>query len=61
MEAGEQVAELIEPHSGETTPVVASVSGLLFARTQYRYVQRGMNLAKIAGSKAWRSGKLLSD
>ncbi len=61
VEAGEQVAELIEPHSGDTTPVVASVSGLLFARTQYRYVQRGMNLAKIAGSKAWRSGKLLSD
>ncbi|MBV1774512.1 succinylglutamate desuccinylase/aspartoacylase family protein [Burkholderiaceae bacterium DAT-1] len=58
--AGEQVAELIDPLTGHSTPVLASVSGVLFARVARRYASRGMRLAKIAGKTAYRSGKLLS-
>ena len=56
----ELIAELIDPLTGERTEIRATVAGKLFARTAFRYVHSGMNLAKIAGAKAFRSGKLLS-
>ncbi len=60
VQAGEPIGELVDPASGEATPVVATVSGKLFARMAHRYAQRGTTLAKIAGAVAYRSGKLLS-
>ncbi|MES2072788.1 MAG: succinylglutamate desuccinylase/aspartoacylase family protein [Pseudomonadota bacterium] len=57
---GEAIGELVDPLSGEAAPVIATVSGTLFARIAHRYVQRGTTLAKIAGKVAYRSGKLLS-
>ena len=59
--AGETIAEIIDPLSGQSSAVCASVSGRLFARTAFRYAQRNMDLAKIAGAVAYRSGKLLSE
>jgi hypothetical protein len=58
--AGELVAELIDPLTDAVTPLHASVSGLLFARVARRWASRGMRVAKIAGARAYRSGKLLS-
>ncbi|MES2106052.1 MAG: succinylglutamate desuccinylase/aspartoacylase family protein [Pseudomonadota bacterium] len=58
--SGETIGELIDPLSGEATPVTATVSGKLFARIAHRYVHRGTTVAKIAGEVAYRSGKLLS-
>lgn len=58
--AGDLVAELVDPVSGETTQLKAGVDGVLFTRLAHRYVIRGMNVAKIAGVKAFRSGSLLS-
>lgn len=60
VEAGELVAELVDPLSDERVPLNARVSGRCFARTARRYASRGMRLAKIAGREAYRSGKLLS-
>jgi predicted deacylase len=60
VEAGELVAELIDPLTDTRTPLHAQVSGRCFARTSRRYASRGMRLAKIAGAVAYRSGKLLS-
>jgi predicted deacylase len=60
IKAGEAVADLIDPVSGHTTPLRASVDGVLFARLSHRYVIRGMNVAKVAGATAFRAGKLLS-
>ena len=57
---GDVVVELVNPYTNERHPVRASVAGKLFARTAYRYVQRGWDLAKIAGPVAFRTGKLLS-
>lgn len=58
--AGDRVAEIVDPHTDQRTPIVASVEGLLFARVARRWATRGMRLAKIAGAVPFRSGKLLS-
>jgi len=60
VEAGELVAEIIDPLTDARTPLNATVSGRCFARSARRYASRGMRLAKIAGTKPFRSGKLLS-
>ncbi|MBV8035390.1 M14 family metallopeptidase [Roseateles sp.] len=60
VEAGELVAEIIDPLTDARTALHASVSGRCFARSARRYATRGMRLAKIAGAKPFRSGKLLS-
>jgi uncharacterized protein len=60
IEIGDLVVELVDPYTNERHQVRASVAGKLFARTAYRYVQRGWDLAKIAGPVAFRTGKLLS-
>jgi predicted deacylase len=60
LEAGATVADLIDPVSGAVTPVRTSVPGVFFARTAHRHLLRGMAIGKIAGAKAFRAGKLLS-
>ncbi|SFG84638.1 hypothetical protein SAMN05518865_12039 [Duganella sp. CF458] len=58
--AGEVIADLIDPVSGDTTHLKSEVDGVLFTRLSHRYIIRGMNVAKIAGNKPFRSGSLLS-
>ena len=60
LEAGATVADLIDPVSGAVTPIRTSVPGVFFARTAHRHLLRGMAIGKIAGAKAFRAGKLLS-
>jgi len=60
VQAGEPIAELLDPLTDQTTPLLAGVTGTLFARVARRYASRGMRVAKIAGQQAYRSGKLLS-
>lgn len=60
VEAGEAIAELVEPVSGKTTRLCAQRGGVFFARTAHRHLLRGMQVAKLAGATAWRKGKLLS-
>ena len=57
---GDVVADLIDPVSGDTTHLKSEVDGVLFTRLSHRYIIRGMNVAKIAGAKPFRSGSLLS-
>jgi uncharacterized protein len=58
--AGEAIGDLVDPIAGTTTPLLASVSGILFARISRRYVHAGTSVAKIAGTVPFRSGNLLS-
>jgi len=58
--AGEVVADLVDPVTGETTHLKSEVDGVVFTRLAHRYIIRGMNVAKIAGAKPFRSGSLLS-
>lgn len=60
VQAGDAIADLIDPVSGETTVVRASVAGVFFARSAHRHVLRGMNIGKVAGATAYRAGDLLS-
>ena len=59
MEAGQLVAEIIDPVAGTSTPVRAEVAGVLYARTYDRYVLPHDDLANIAGAVAYRTGNLL--
>jgi hypothetical protein len=59
-QAGEPLAELIDPVSGQVTQLCSAVDGLLFARELQRWAQAGQSVAKVAGSQILRSGKLLS-
>jgi len=58
--SGDTVAHLIDPVSGDRTPVRARTSGLLFARASSRWASAGKRIGKIAGAEIIRSGKLLS-
>lgn len=58
--AGESIGDLLDPGTGSLTPLLASVSGVLFARVSRRYVRAGISVAKIAGHEPFRTGNLLS-
>lgn len=60
LEAGEPIADLVDPVNGKTSQLCAARPGVFFARTAHRHVLRGMNVGKLAGEKAYRAGKLLS-
>lgn len=59
LQAGELVAEVIDPISGITQRVVAGVAGVFYARIRDRYVTVGGELGKIAGATPFRTGELL--
>ncbi|MBY0574917.1 MAG: succinylglutamate desuccinylase/aspartoacylase family protein [Undibacterium sp.] len=58
--AGESIGDLVDPISGQVTPLISSVAGVLYARVARRYAHYGMQVAKVAGAIAYRSGNLLS-
>lgn len=58
--AGEPIADIVNPVSGQVTTVAASRPGLLFASTAHRHLLRGMHVCKVAGMESFRSGSLLS-
>ena len=60
IDAGDAIADLIDPVSGKVTTLRTTVAGVFFARTAHRHLLRGMAVGKIAGAKAFRAGKLLS-
>ena len=58
--AGESIGDLLDPTTGVLSPMLATVSGVLFARVSRRYVRAGVSVAKIAGLEPFRTGNLLS-
>jgi uncharacterized protein len=60
VKAGDAVADIVNPVTGETSAVRAGRDGLLFASTAHRHLLRGMHVCKIAGTTPFRSGSLLS-
>jgi predicted deacylase len=60
VKAGEILAEIIDPLSGQATAVPAPCDGVFFARAATRYATLGRRLGKVAGQTARRSGHLLS-
>ena len=60
LEAGQQIAEIIDPISDRVTPIHTLNPGLLYARSLRRMATAGMVIAHVAGTEAYRSGYLLS-
>lgn len=60
VQAGQLIAELIDPFSGAVSAICAPVDGLFFARDNRRFAVTGMSIGKVAGRNALRQGKLLS-
>jgi predicted deacylase len=60
VKAGDVIADIIDPHTGAVVAATAGSDGVMFARISSRFVTQGMRLAKVAGTTAKRTGKLLS-
>lgn len=60
LQAGELIAEVIDPLNDRVTPVCNTQPGLLYARSLRRMATAGMVIAHVAGREAYRSGYLLS-
>ena len=60
LEAGQLIAEVIDPITDRVTPVHCQKAGLLYARSLRRMATAGMVIGHVAGTEAYRSGYLLS-
>lgn len=60
VEAGQLIAEIIDPILDHVTPIHCHHAGLLYARSLRRMATAGMVIAHVAGLEAYRSGYLLS-
>jgi predicted deacylase len=60
IEAGEHIADIVDPATGAVTPVTSASAGVLYARVSGRFAAAGGRLGKVAGAALQRSGKLLS-
>ncbi len=60
LEAGQKIAEIIDPITDQVTPVHCTTAGLMYVRSLRRMATAGMVIAHVAGAEAYRSGYLLS-
>lgn len=60
LQAGDVVADVVDPLSGAVTPLTTCTQGLLFTREAQRFITAGRPLVKVAGVEIVRSGKLSS-
>jgi len=58
---GDPLFEVIDPLTDRHSIVRASTDGILYARERLRFAQPGLWLAKVAGTRPIRQGRLLSD
>jgi len=61
LEAGQLIAEIIDPLSDRVTAIRNSQPGLLYARSVRRMATAGMVIAHVAGEQVCRSGYLLGN
>jgi hypothetical protein len=57
----ELLAEIVDPLSGNVTPLQSPTDGVLYARESRRFVAAGTPVCKVAGREAVRGGRLLLD
>lgn len=60
IEAGQEVADIVDPLTDRVVTLKSSVSGVLYARQVVRFATAGMEVARIAGATPIRTGSLLS-
>jgi len=59
VQAGDALADIVNPVSGQVSTLRCTQSGVLFASTAHRHLLRGMHVCKVAGEVANRTGNLL--
>jgi predicted deacylase len=57
--AGEVVADIVDPLTGDAHPAVSATDGIMFARILLRFASTGQRIAKVAGRTSTRTGNLL--
>lgn len=62
VEAGDRLGEILDPLTGQRTPLISRASGIVFARAGHPLARPGMPAAKVAGPVplAHRMGHLLT-
>jgi uncharacterized protein len=60
VQAGDAIADIVNPDTGAITTLRCASSGVMYARCSTRWAHAGKRLAKIAGTSLARTGKLLS-
>ncbi|MBK3436073.1 succinylglutamate desuccinylase/aspartoacylase family protein [Pseudomonas sp. MF7448] len=60
LQEGQRVAEIIDPITDRSTPVVCAHGGMLYVRSLRRMATAGMTIAHVAGVRAYRQSDLLS-
>jgi predicted deacylase len=60
IEAGSPIADVVDPLTDTVTTLSCTTSGVMYARHITRFATAGLEVARIAGAKAFRTGSLLS-
>ncbi|UFS57280.1 M14 family metallopeptidase [Comamonadaceae bacterium M7527] len=60
LKTGDVMADIVCPATGHVSAVCAEVDGVLYARHVLRWATTGMDIGKIAGATAFKTGPLLS-
>jgi uncharacterized protein len=60
IEAGSAIADVVDPLTDTVTTLSCTTSGVMYARHITRFATAGLEVARIAGEKAFRTGSLLS-
>lgn len=60
IEAGTDIADIVDPLTDQVITLTNSVSGVLYARHHARFAPAGMEIARVAGATPMRTGSLLS-
>ncbi|OWY37676.1 succinylglutamate desuccinylase [Xenophilus sp. AP218F] len=58
--SGELIAEVIDPLGDQVSEIRARSGGVLYATSRRPYATAGLAIAKVAGDKAFKRGKLLT-
>jgi predicted deacylase len=59
VQAGDVIADLIDPATGQVIPALTASTGVFYARVLTRFAGAGQRIGKVAGTTANRTGKLL--
>jgi uncharacterized protein len=60
VQAGQHLADIVCPATGEVLPLAARSAGVLYARSLARWAEAGERVLRVAGTTLVRTGKLLS-
>ena len=61
IEAGQPVADIVDPLTDQVTTLNATTTGVLYARHLLGFASAGLSVAQVAGATAFRTGALLLD